>query len=80
MAKMPEGGRGKSQVFASNRTKVEDPAQPAAVEADFGNHKKILSHSFRPPATSQAHGYKGTNPKGSLRVSGHGGAHQVGKR
>jgi len=80
MPKTPVGGRGKSQVFATNRTKGEDPAQPAAVEADYPNHVKILSHSFRPPATSKAHGYKGTNPHGSLRVSGHSGAHRIGKR
>lgn len=36
--------------------------------------------SFRMPATSGAHGFTGTQKRGQYRVSGHSGAHQIGKR
>lgn len=35
-------------------------------------------HEFRPPATSNAHGYKGTQKSGAYRMSGHPGAHRIG--
>ena len=39
-------------------------------------------HSFRPPATSNAHGYKhhSGQREGSLRMSGHPGAHRLGSK
>jgi hypothetical protein len=40
------------------------------------------AHSFRPPATSTSHGYGHSDSQkhGSMRTSGHSGAHRVGKR
>ncbi len=32
----------------------------------------------KPPIGGGAHGYKGTHPKGKVRVSGHSGAHHIG--
>jgi len=41
-----------------------------------------VPHTFRPPATSGAHGYRhsGEQRSGSLRLSGDPGAHRLGKR
>jgi len=38
------------------------------------------AHSFKMPATSGAHGFTGTHRRGAHRVSGHSGAHMLGKR
>lgn len=42
------------------------------------SYKPGQSHFRNTPKTS--HGFKGTQRQGSLRVSGHSGAHQIGKR
>jgi hypothetical protein len=45
-------------------------------------HHSGKAHSFRPPASSSVHGYgHGDHQRhGSLRTSGHGGAHRIGHK
>lgn len=74
---------------------VEEPTGPENAKQPHGKpigagSKNIAEHhighgmgpatSFRMPATSGAHGFTGTQKRGQYRVSGHSGAHQVGKR
>jgi hypothetical protein len=51
-------------------------------EHHVGHNFGGVAHSFRPPAANMASGYGHsiTQRKGPLRMSGHSGAHQVGKR
>lgn len=54
-------------------------------EADYFADIQDHGHFYYDPkevafVNGHAHGYKGTSPKGRLRVSGMKGAHQIGKR
>lgn len=52
-------------------------------EADMYTHPRIPMghpHEFRPPATSNAHGYRHTHKHGALRMSGHPRAHCIGRK
>jgi hypothetical protein len=81
MPKTPKPPRAKDVVFPSPRTMAEDPTAPSGVEIPYAEHKKANEpHSFRPPASSNSHGYKGTQKHGALRLSGHSGAHQLGRK
>lgn len=58
----------------------ENPAEAAMYQHPKAPRRE--AHSFRPPATSNSHGYGHTEAQccGSLRLSGKAGAHQIGKR
>lgn len=45
-----------------------------------GSYKSGSSAFSRTPKVSHSFGYKGENKKGHLRMSGHSGAHQIGKK
>ncbi len=54
-------------------------------EADMYQHPVapvMEPHSFKPPASTQVHGYKHSQEQrqGALRMSGHAGAHRLGKK
>jgi hypothetical protein len=49
-------------------------------KAEHHPHMKMEAHSFKMPAGNNAHTFCGTKKSGMLRVSGHSGAHQVGRK
>jgi len=49
-------------------------------KAEHHPHMKMDAHSFKMPAGNNAHTFCGTQKSGAHRVSGHPGAHQIGKK
>jgi hypothetical protein len=72
----------KSTAFPSPRTAVEDPSRPPAVEMPYPNHEGWAARAVKPSSAANAHGYKHQESQklGKMRLSGHSGAHRIGKR
>jgi hypothetical protein len=72
-----------NEAHVNTRGKAERPS-PAHLQENPGEADMYMQprvpHTFRPPATSGAHGYRHTNKAGALRLSGHPGAHQIGRK
>lgn len=61
------------------RMREKDALKEQSNSAD-ASYKPGQSHFKNVPKTSHGYGHKGNQRQGSLRVSGHAGAHQIGKR
>lgn len=63
---------------------VPEKLQENPGEADMYQHPvaPVMAHEFKPPASTQVHGYKHSQEQrqGALRMSGHAKAHRLGKK
>jgi hypothetical protein len=64
---------------------ASDRLQENPGEADMYQHPVapvVESHSFKPPASTQVHGYRHSKEQrqGALRMSGNPSAHRLGKK
>lgn len=83
-----EEGSARGSELTGRDTPDPNHKQPHGKSIGAGSHGAehhkgyggTAAHTFRPPPASNAHNFQGTQKRGLLRVSGHSGAHQIGKR
>lgn len=83
------GGEKRGTELVGKTNSDENARQPRGKSIGAGSkniaghhigHAMGPAHTFKMPATDGAHGFTGTHKRGFHRVSGHKGAHMIGKR
>jgi hypothetical protein len=85
-AGIPANNEGSELVYNDGMGHAKQPSGKSidAGTTDIAEHHKPSrmgeAHSFRQPEMKEAHTFSGTRKSGHHRLSGHSGAHMIGKR